>query len=220
MKMLRRFADNTKRTSYVNKLRRKRFRIFIELINEFDKPVTILDAGGTVNFWEQMGFAGNNDYRITIINISGETNKKYRNIDFIIADASDMNMIKDKEFDAVFSNSMIEHIERKKRKQAAKEIQRCGKMYFVQTPNYWFLIEPHFLFPCFQILPQKIKVFLLKKFNMGWFKKCRTDEEALQILKHNELLKRKELEELFPGGKIYKEKFFLFTKSFTITSKG
>jgi hypothetical protein len=55
---------------------------------------------------------------------------------------------------------------------------------------------------------------------MGWFKKCRTDEEAMQILKYNELLKRKELEELFPDGKIYKEKFFFFTKSYSITSEG
>ena len=33
------------------------------------KPVSILDIGGKINFWENRGLAGNNDYKITIVNI-------------------------------------------------------------------------------------------------------------------------------------------------------
>ncbi len=42
---------------------------------------------------------------------------------------------KDKSYDIVFSNSVIEHVGNlEKQKQFADEVQRVGKSYFIQTP--------------------------------------------------------------------------------------
>lgn len=45
----------------------------------------------------------------------------------------------------VFSNSVIEHAGNyEKQKRMAAEMQRAGVHYYLQTPNKWFFMEPHF----------------------------------------------------------------------------
>jgi Methyltransferase domain len=44
---------------------------------------------------------------------------------------------------------------------------RVAKRYFVQTPNRYFPIEPHFLFSGFQFLPLPVKRWLLMLFSLG-----------------------------------------------------
>ena len=110
---------------------------------------------------------------------------------------------------------MIEHIPlTKNRIKMADEIRRVGKKYFVQTPNYYFPFDPHFLFPCFQFFPVKFQVFLLMRFNMGWFKKCGSKETAISLLGNNSLLKQSEFTSYFPEAIVTKEKFLLLSKSF------
>ena len=93
-------------------------------------------------------------------------------------------------------------------------MKRVGKHYYLQTPNRYFFIEPHFLFPLFQFLPLKVKTFLIKRFQLGYMSKAQTDEEAIQIANSVRLLTKKELEELFPDAEIKREKLLFFTKSF------
>lgn len=67
-------------------------------------------------------------------------------------DATNLSQYSDKSFDIVFSNSVIEHLYTKENQiSMAKEVNRVGKNYFIQTPNYWFPIEPHWVFPSFSI---------------------------------------------------------------------
>ena len=73
------------------------------------KPVTILDVGGKINFWENRGLAGNNDYKITIVNIEKEK-FIYSNIETKMGDATDLSPFKDKSFDIAHSNSVIKHL--------------------------------------------------------------------------------------------------------------
>jgi hypothetical protein len=54
LKFLTKFADSSPKNSLANKWRRKRFELFKELVKSFQKPVKILDIGGTENFWIQM----------------------------------------------------------------------------------------------------------------------------------------------------------------------
>lgn len=212
--MFKKLLDNTDPGSLANKFRRKRFSIFKDLIRDLPRPVKILDAGGTVNYWEQMGLTGNIEFEITIVNPEIQENPAYGNIKQIKGDARNLSFFKNKSFDAVFSNSVIEHIPSAEgRKQFAAEIQRLGRSYFVQTPNYWFPFEPHFLFPFFQFFPVRIKIFFLVNFSMGWFKKCANKNEAMEVLKNNQLLEVKEFKSYFPDSKIQFEKIFLFKKS-------
>ncbi len=122
-----------------------------------------------------------------------------------------------KSFDVIYSNSIIEHIGRfEDQTRMANEVRRVGKRYFLQTPNRWFPIEPHFLFPFFQFLPVSIRVFLLRNFPLGWIGKIPDAKRAREIVKSIRLLDRKELRELFPGAHFYEEKFFGLTKSFVV----
>lgn len=203
----------------MNKWRRKRFLIFKDLVKNLPRPIKILDAGGTENFWIQMGFTNAEDANIVILN-PAPVKTTYNNIMYTEGDARDLSRFKDKEFDIVFSNSAIEHVgDFEDQKKMAREVIRTGKKHFVQTPNYYFLIEPHFLFPLFQFFPQKLQVFLLMNFRLGWFNKCKTKDEALDILSSIRLLEKSELAVLFPESRILKEKFLFFTKSFMILSK-
>ncbi|KXK55298.1 MAG: Methyltransferase domain protein [Chlorobi bacterium OLB5] len=180
--MFKKLLDNTNPNSLANKFRRKRFKLFMDFIKDFPRPVKILDAGGTVNYWEQVGIAGNEEFEITIVNLEIPQNMLYNNIILAKGDVTDLSMFRDKSFDIVFSNSVIEHIPTAEgRQRMADEIKRVGKSYFIQTPNYYFPFEPHFLLPLFQYYPKRFKIFLLTHFNIGWFKKCETMNEAIKI---------------------------------------
>jgi len=212
--MFRKILDNTDPGSLANKFRRKRFLLFTEFIKDLERPVKIFDIGGTENFWKQMGIYGDNDYLITILNLDEPDKTTDRNFEFVKGDALDLRHYNDKSFDVVFSNSVIEHIEIiEDRQKMANEVIRTGKRYFVQTPNYYFPFEPHFLLPFFQYLPKFIKIWLLLHFDIGWFKKCSSKAEALKLLNSNRLLTIKELRTYFTNCKIIKEKYLIFTKS-------
>ena len=213
--MFKRILDNTDKNSLANKFRTKRFKHFAELINSLPKPVSILDVGGTENFWQQMGLAGNHDYNLTILNITESPVQQKENMKFVKQDASDLGIFSDDSFDVVFSNSVIEHIPLKaNRQKMASEIARVGIRYLVQTPNYYFPFEPHFLFPCFQFFPFSLKIFMLRNFNMGWFTKCNDTKQAKLLLEQNQLLKYSEFHSYFPTSNIRTEKFLLLNKSF------
>ena len=217
--MLTKLFDNTNPSSLANRFRRKRFKLFLDIIKDIPKPVNILDAGGTESFWKMMKLTDPGDVKVTIINIENAVTT-LPNFSYIKADARSLTMFSNNQFDIVFSNSVIEHVGGYDDQQKmAQEIMRVGKRFFVQTPNYYFPFEPHFMFPLFQFFPSGIKIFLLTKFNMGWFKKCSTKDEAKSIIRSIKLLRRKDLKKLFPHSRIYNEYFFFLKKSFIIYGK-
>jgi 2-polyprenyl-3-methyl-5-hydroxy-6-metoxy-1,4-benzoquinol methylase len=121
----------------------------------------------------------------------------------------------DSSSDVVFSNSVIEHVGTyQDQLQMAKEVCRVGRHYFVQTPNNYFPLEPHFLFPFFQFLPIRLRVLLLQNFNLGWFVKTPDQAKAMEIVEGIRLLSKREFVSLFPKASIYKEKVFGMTKSY------
>ena len=67
-------------------------------------------------------------------------------------------------------------------------MQRITKNIFVQTPNKYFPLEPHFLFPFFQFLPLGMQVWLLTHFQLGWYPKYQSKEEAKGAAKSIRLL--------------------------------
>lgn len=216
MKFLRKYADNTISGSVSNKFRLKRMALFNSIIKEIPCPVKILDVGGTINFWEKMNLSLNAEVSITILNIEEEVNKNDK-FTFIKGSATDLGRFKENEFDMVFSNSVIEHVGNyAEQKKMAEEIIRTGRKYFVQTPNYFFPMEPHFLFPFFQFMPTALRIFLVRNFNMGWFRKAQSRSEALELVSSVNLLKKSELQNLFSKGILVKEKFLWLTKSFMI----
>ena len=119
-------------------------------------------------------------------------------------------------FDLVFSNSVIEHLFTKENQQKmANEVIRVGKNYFIQTPNKYFLIEPHWVFPLFQFLPFSLKVYLTQHFNLGHIPKSESKELAINQVNEIILISKKELKELFTHSEIYTEYFLGLGKSYT-----
>ncbi len=209
------FEISEKKDSLGNKFREKRFSFFLKKINKLPKPVSILDVGGKINFWENRGLAGNLNYKITIVNIEKEISK-YSNINYEIGDATNLSQFVDKSFDVAHSNSVIEHLYNfENQKKMSSEIIRVGQKYIVQTPNKFFLIEPHYLLPFFQFIPNKLKYFILTKTKLSRLKKW-DKKFASQYIEEIRLLSLKEMKELFPSSKIYFEKFLGMNKSFTM----
>ena len=209
------FDISENKNSLGNKFRKKRFSFFLKKFDSLNKPITLLDIGGKINFWENRGLAGNNDYIITIINIEKEKSN-YSNINCLIGDATNLNQFNNKSFDIVHSNSVIEHLYNfENQKKMASEIMRVGQKYIVQTPNKYFFIEPHYLLPFFNIVPEKLKYLILTKTKLSRLKKW-DKNFAKQYIKEIRLLSEKEMKTLFPKSKIYFEKFLGMNKSFTM----
>lgn len=195
--------------------RMKRFSFFLNLLQNIDrqKEIQILDIGGTYNFWERMDFTKKEGIKITILNLEQEVTHS-PNITSVKGDACNLSLYKNKEFDVVFSNSVIEHLYTyENQKRMADEVRRVGRNYFIQTPNYYFPLEPHWLVPFFQFLPFKVKVFLTRNLYLGNHPKAESKEAAIDRVEETKLLKEKEMKKLFPEGLVYRERILGLTKS-------
>lgn len=194
-----------------SRFRKKRFLFFEEKIKRMNKPVTILDIGGTVRFWTDENYH-HKDVLITIINRQPEAS--YSNIKVIVGDACDLSMFKNRAFDICFSNSLIEHLYTKENQmKMANEAMRVGRYFFVQTPNRYFPIEPHFKFPFFQFFPRALKIFLQTK--TSFINGVTYDlEYARNIVDELKLLSKKDMKKLFPKSNLLIERFLGLDKSF------
>jgi hypothetical protein len=213
---LKNLANNAKPGSLADRLRKKRFSIFLDLIRDLPRPIKIIDVGGTSLFWERMGFTNQAGIHITILNLNPSP-VDHKGFTSVAGDARDLKQFGDQEFDIAFSNSVIEHVGSfEDQQKMAAEMMRVAKKIFLQTPNYYFPLEPHFLFPFFQFLPLRLQAKLLANYNLGWYNKVPDRNKAIQICLSVRLLKKAELKQLFPEAVFYEEKFFGLVKSFIV----
>lgn len=213
MSLLDKIADNSRQGSLSHQFRRRRFAFFQSLIDTLPRPVSILDIGGTTDFWEQMAF-NDAEVQITLLNLQAMpvSSPRYTSV---AGDATRLEGYADQSFDIVFSNSVIEHLfSFENQQKMAAEVQRVGRHHFVQTPNYWFPLEPHWLFPFFQYLPFGIKKWITMHFRCGHIQKLPNGQQAARQVKEVRLLTGSEMKQLFPDSAIYREKIGPLTKSF------
>lgn len=200
-----------------NKFRSRRFFVFENLIlKNFPEvsPIHILDVGGTAYFWKNMGFLQKYNIHITLLNLEKEAVNAPR-ISSMAGDATDLSVFKDGSFDLVFSNSVIEHLYTwENQNKMAEEVMRVGKKFFIQTPNKHFFIEAHYALPFIQYIPKKSAFHILTQTKISRMQKW-APKDAQQYLDEIRLISQKEMQKLFPGAKLYKEKFLGMTKSFT-----
>ena len=150
--MLPQFADNRDPNSLASRMRAMRNAQFKSLLDSLPRPLKILDVGGSHMVWETIGLVDQPDVHITILNLEQEE-CRYKNVHSVVGDARDMRGFHGCQFDIVYSNSVIEHVGNMEQMvRMASEVRRVGRRYFVQTPNRYFPIEPHFVFPMFQFL--------------------------------------------------------------------
>lgn len=204
-------ANDRVNNSLSAKLRKKRFELFLSTFKP-NNITKIIDIGGTEIIWQGTGLEEN----VTVLNINfGEKDSRFK---YVTADACNTGL-KEQEFDIAFSNSVIEHVGNfERQKQFASEVLRISKSYYIQTPNKHFPIEQHFLFPFFQYLPKKIKLFvgLRWKYSTLYAVGENFIKEEVENIR---LLSKRDLKYLFPNALILKEKFFGLTKSFIVIGK-
>ena len=179
---------------------------------------SVLDVGGTWGWWKMMEIS-NKD--ITIVNLDTYHEKEVIAAGYKFSDANGCDLpYKDGQFDLVFSNSVIEHVGGLAQQRLfAKELMRCGKELYMQTPSRWFPIEPHLMAPFIHWLPLGIQRYLVRWFSIwGWVEKP-TLAQVDEFLGGIRLLTRAEIAAMFPGCEIHAEKFMGLTKSFIVVRR-
>jgi len=214
--VLTRMADWRDPESFSNRMRARRFERFERLAAPLPRPLRILDVGGTDDMWEGVGWAGREDVSITMLNID-PVESRHANIDSIAGDATDLAQIADGEYDIAFSNSVIEHLFTADAQAAmAREMRRAGRALWLQTPNFWFPVEPHFHFVGWQWLPERARVEILRRRSCGWRTRTPDPDAARELVREVRLMRRAELERLFPGATIVPERFLGTVKSWIV----
>lgn len=203
------------------RLRKKRVKPLLDLIEKSSKKgaVSILDVGGTEQYWKIVPeeFLEKHNVRIFLLNIPGASSPNCENprFDAIEGDGCALDY-SDASFDIIHSNSVIEHVGDWSRMEAfASEALRVGRSLFIQTPNFWFPVEPHYIVPVVHWLPKPLKRNFFLRFGVGKSRhRAGTVSEAMRMIEREPtLLDRRAMLHLFPDCEIVPERFFLFTKS-------
>ncbi len=204
-----------------NQFRKNRFGLFLDLLKDFEgtermeEGLRILDIGGREAFWESMGFA-NSKHQFTILNVEDEKRPpRHDNFKTVVGDARKLTGVYRGDYDLVFSNSVIEHVGKWEDQVAmASEIHRIADAYLVQTPNYYFPLEPHFHVPYFQMMPLEVRTKLIQRYQLGCMPKLEDAAAARQLAEETRLVKRDEMARLFPDAELREERILGLTKSF------
>jgi hypothetical protein len=212
-------SDYDNPNSIGSRFRAKRARRFLDLVSaaQGKARIRILDIGGTRTYWKiiprQVLEQGN--LSITLVNLPGQARNEDDSIfRFVDGDGCDLSMFENDSFDIVHSNSVLEHVGDWSRMKAfAREVRRLAPRYFVQTPNFWFPIEPHFMFPGFQWLPEPARVRLLMRRGFGHFPRAKSVDDAVAAVQSARLVNRNMLASLFHDAKIITERVALLPKS-------
>lgn len=206
-------ADDSDTGSLSHRMRERRFQRFELLAQALPRPLSVIDIGGTNEFWAQRGWAGRDDVSVTLINLV-EQPRVHENIHPLAGTATDLSDFADGSFDIAFSNSVIEHLfTLEAQEQMAAEVRRVAERYWVQTPNFWFPMEPHFLVPGWHWTPEAARVAVLRRRGVGWMGRCEDPEVARQVVREVRLMKRAELARVFPDSVIVPERFGGLVKS-------
>lgn len=217
LQFIRYLADDSRPDSFANRLRNRRFKKFESLASHLPRPLRILDVGGTNRFWEHTGWTNRDDVHIVTLNLEREE-RRFRNIEPIAGDATNLSEFGDRSFEIVFSNSVIEHLFTfENQRRMAVEIQRVGHCYWVQTPNFWFPMEPHFQIFGWQWMPLDLRIWMIRRWTCGWRGPCPDAAKAHELVEEIRLLRQRELRDLFPKGTILPERFCGLVKSWVVT---
>ncbi len=214
-------SDYDNRRSLGSRLRSRRIKPFMDLVVECFQSkgeVSIIDVGGTQNYWNIVPdeFLRAHNAKVTIVNLPGKELPEGDDIySFVSGDACDLKEFSANQFDIAHSNSVVEHVgDWAKMKAYGAEIRRVARTYFVQTPSFWFPVEPHFMRPFFHWLPKPMRVSWVSRVSVGHFPKAQSIDEAVSIVDSARLLDKKMFRSLFPDAEIVHERFLLWTKSY------
>ena len=178
----------------------------------------ILDIGGTYGFWHT--WRDHIDWsttEIVCVNLNPahyEQGKDETRITMVQGNACRLENIGDNAFDIAFSNSVIEHVGQwPAMVDMANEVKRVARRYLVQTPHFWFPIEPHARTPFLHWMPQSwaYRVVMMRK--CGFWPKATTVSQAVALVQSAQMIDYRQMAALFDGARIERERFMGLTKA-------
>ena len=177
------------------KSREEKFRLFVKLLKP-TPSMRILNVGASgpnFAFAEQFESLYEHPHQVTGGGISLSEVQDYRHsfpgVRSLVFNGCALPF-RDKSFDVVYSNAVIEHLaDHYAQQRFATEVARVGRGWFVTTPNLYYPVEPHYHLPLVQFLPQSWQRSLVK--GLG-----RTPHGNLN------LLTKRQLQRLLPDGDV------------------
>jgi SAM-dependent methyltransferase len=164
----------------------------------------ILDVGITPAIWSYLAFSP----QVIFSNLTVGVAEPERTV---LADGRALPF-RDGAFDIAFSNSVIEHVgDFEAQRRFACELRRVGKRYYVQTPDWWFLIEPHLLVPFIHWFPYWVRLRMFPFTLRAMIdRNARGDRESYARIA---LLSARQMHMLFPDGEIWRDRLMGLGKS-------
>ena len=220
MNLIHALQDNDNPASLVSRFRRARARRVVALIARIHAEkgtVRIADLGGEPTYWSlfDRAFLDACKVRITVVNPGGVDEPADPALfEVIDGDACALPQYADHAFDLVHSNSVIEHVGDWPRMEAfAAECRRLAPRYYVQTPYFWFPVEPHFSAPFFHWRSEQSRAKSLLKRGHGFSPKAPDMGQAMRDVQHARLLDKAQFRFLFPDAVHHDEVVAGLTKS-------
>ena len=199
--------------------RAARLRALIDAVWSERGRCRIVDLGGTRRYWQSVGidYLRARNVSVLLVNRVPEACPDAGNLfESVRGDALNLPGLEDCRFDIAHSNSVIEHVGGWKEKAAfAREAQRLGRRHYVQTPNYWFPVEPHMGMPLIHFLPKPLQVRLIMLLRLNGWDRARHDAvDAIRLAEGADMLDARAMQAFFPHSRIEHEVIWPFTKSF------
>lgn len=218
--LAKRIANYDSQQALGSRFRTRRIAPLLRMIEAVSKKygcVNLVDIGGTEYYWGIISteYLEKHQVKITIVNLPESTLPTNRGpFEFVHADGCNLAQFENNEFHIAHSNSVIEHVgDWGRMVQFSEEFKRVAQKHFIQTPNFWFPIEPHCMTPFFHWLPKPMRIGLVMKFALGHWKKASSVEEAGQIVGSARLLTRRMFRKLFSDSEILTERLAFMPKS-------
>lgn len=190
--------------------RKRRFDVFLRLLTPSSSDL-LLDVGGYPGFWTSRPQFVERIDSLNIHEVSWRNDyAPNHNIRILLGDGCSL-AIPDESYDIGFSNSVIEHVGSWDRQQQfASEIRRVARSLWVETPAYECPIEPHYLTPFIHYLPHSFQKKILRWCTLwGWIERP-SQEQIESVVETTRLLRRSEMQQLFPDCEIVTE-YILWT---------
>jgi hypothetical protein len=195
--------------------RARRLQSLIETIAQARRRCRIIDLGGEPAYWRGFDLERLRalNVSIVIVNVTPQVSDDPM-MTVLHADARALAQFAANSFDLAHSNSVIEHVgEWGGMRAFAEELRRLAPSYYVQTPYFWFPIEPHFLTIGWHYLPPRVRGRLLQRRSYGHRPRVTRPARALELVEEIRLVTAREMRLLFPDAELLRERVGPFTKS-------